>query len=133
MNNYYPQPYANTYLTNYSNNYANNSVNGINWCQGEVGAKSFPVAPGNTVPIFDSEDSCVYIKSVDVMGRPLPLKILDYHERTDAPKEVIVENNYIEKDTFNETMSSFNEKLDEVIALLMKSVKETKKEKADAK
>lgn len=129
MNNYYPQP---NYSANYSNYPTNNYANDINWCQGETGAKSYLVAPGHTVPIFDSEESCIYIKSVDVMGRPLPLKILDYNERTNAPKEVIVENNYIEKDSFNETISSFNEKLDEVIALLMKPAKETK-EKKDAK
>ena len=63
-----------------------NYTNGINWCQGDAGAKSFPVQPGTTVAIFDSEESCVYIKTVDIMGRPLPLKILDYVERTNEPK-----------------------------------------------
>lgn len=109
MYNYYPQ-------------------NDMNWCQGEVGAKSFPVAPGHTVPIFDSEDPCLYIKSVDIMGRPLPLKILDYIERDNTPK--IEAKNYVEKDTFDEAMTSLNEKFDDLMELITKP---EKKEKANAK
>ena len=105
---------------------------GMNWCQGEAGAKSFPVSPGNTVAIFDSEENTFYVKSVDVMGRPLPLKICDYVERDNAPK--LEEKKYVEKDTLDETISSFNEKLDEVIELLMKTPeKKVDKEKKDAK
>lgn len=117
----------------YNSNYFQqmpNYTNGMNWCQGEAGAKSYPVAPGSTAAIFDSEDNTFYVKSVDVMGRPLPLKICDYVERDNAPK--IEEKNYVEKDTLDETISSFNEKLDEVIALLMKPQK-VEKEKKDAK
>lgn len=100
---------------------------GIIWCQGESGAKSFPVGPGNTTPIFDSEASCFYIKSVDVMGRPLPLKVFDYKERG---TEVIEEKNYVEQADLDEAMKSLNEKLDDVLALLNKP---EKKEKKDAK
>ena len=108
-----------------------NNVSGMNWCQGEGGAKAYPVAPGNTVPIFDTEDKCVYIKSVDVMGRPLPLKILDYTERTNEPKEE-------KPNPLDEAMTSLNEKLDEVLVLLAKPEKVEKKEekketKKDAK
>ena len=100
------------------------NVSGMNWCQGEVGAKSFPVAPGNTVPIFDSEASCVYIKSVDIMGRPLPLKILDYSERTNEVKEE-------KPSALDEAMAGLNEKLDSVLLLLEKP--EKKEEKKEAK
>ena len=107
------------------------NVSGMNWCQGESGAKAYPVAPGNTVPIFDTEEKCAYIKSVDVMGRPLPLKILDYTERTNEPKEE-------KPNPLDEAMTSLNEKLDEVLALLVKPEKVEKKEekketKKDAK
>jgi len=117
-----------------------NYTNGINWCQGEAGAKSFPAQPGTTVPIFDSEESCVYIKTVDVMGRPLPLKILDYTERTNDPK--IIENkDYVEKETFNEAierldegMEDFREDFDELSDKLDKLLKSlAKEEKKNAK
>lgn len=64
------------------------SNNGLIWVQGEAGAKSYPVAPGATVMLMDSEDNRFYIKSADASGMPLPLRIFDYSERTGqaAPK-----------------------------------------------
>ncbi len=60
--------------------------NSIIWVQGESGAKSYMVAPGNTVLLMDSEGSSFYLKSTDNSGMPLPLRIFDYVERTAAPK-----------------------------------------------
>ena len=51
------------------------------WVQGETGAKSYLIAKGNTVPLWDSENQVIYIKSVDVSGIP-SMRILDYTERT---------------------------------------------------
>ena len=51
------------------------------WVQGEAGAKSYMVAPGNTVMLMDSENQVFYIKSADQSGMPLPLRIFDYCER----------------------------------------------------
>lgn len=59
--------------------------NGINWCQGEEGAKAWLVAPGTTVMLMDSDGSSFYLKSADASGMPQPLRIFDYVERT-APK-----------------------------------------------
>lgn len=53
------------------------------WVQGDAGAKSYLVAAGNTVPLWDSENPCIYIKSVDASGVP-SMRILDYTERTGA-------------------------------------------------
>lgn len=55
------------------------------WVQGETGAKSYMVASGHTVPLWDSENQTVYIKSVDGAGMP-SMRVLDYTERTAAPK-----------------------------------------------
>lgn len=60
--------------------------NGINWCQGEEGAKAWMVAPGNTVMLMDSDGSSFYLKSADASGMPQPLRIFDYKERTTATK-----------------------------------------------
>ena len=56
----------------------NNS--GILWVSGEVGAKSYLVAPGTSVLLMDSESEKFYIKSTDVSGMPQPLRTFEYHE-----------------------------------------------------
>lgn len=59
--------------------------NGLIWVQGEAGAKSYLVAPGNTVMLMDSEGERFYLKSADASGIPMPLRIFDYKERTNTP------------------------------------------------
>ncbi len=54
---------------------------GMIWVQGESAGKSYLVAPGNTVPLWDSERQTIYLKSVDASGIPT-MRILDYKERT---------------------------------------------------
>lgn len=49
----------------------------IIWVQGEAGAKSYLVAPNNTVQLWDSEAQTIYLKSADASGMP-SMKILDY-------------------------------------------------------
>ena len=44
--------------------------NGINWVSGEVGAKSYLVAPNSTVLLMDSDDAVFYLKSADIAGLP---------------------------------------------------------------
>lgn len=62
------------------------SGNGMIWVQGESAARSFMVAPGNTVMLMDSDANTFYLKSADASGVPQPLRIFDYTERTAAPK-----------------------------------------------
>ena len=59
--------------------------NGLIWVQGEAGAKSYLVAPGNTVMLMDSEGERFYLKSADASGMPMPLRIFDYKEHANAP------------------------------------------------
>ena len=59
----------------------NQSYQSIVWVQGEAGAKAYPVSPGYTVMLMDSEDNVFYIKTTDTNGIPLPLKVFDYSER----------------------------------------------------
>ena len=56
---------------------------GMIWVQGEAAGKSYLVAPGNTVPLWDSERQTIYLKSVDASGIPA-MRILDYTERTQS-------------------------------------------------
>lgn len=56
---------------------------GMIWVQGEAAGKSYLVAPGNTVPLWDSERQTIYLKSVDNAGIPT-MRILDYTERAQS-------------------------------------------------
>ena len=53
---------------------------GVIWVQGEAGAKSYLVAPNNTVALWDSEEKVIYLKSADGSGMP-SMKVLDYKIR----------------------------------------------------
>lgn len=55
---------------------------GLTWVQGIEGAKSHFVSPGQSVLLMDSESNSFFIKSADVSGMPLPLRVFDYKERT---------------------------------------------------
>lgn len=73
----------------------------IQWVQGEAGAKAYPIAPGSTVLLMDSESSVFYIKSSDATGIPQPLRTFDYTERVqETAKEA--SNDYVTREEFNE-------------------------------
>ena len=92
-----PQPYADR-LTQLQNQY-NQAVNvpqiqtvpqqqvnqGLLWVSGEVGAKSYLVAPNSTVLLMDSDTQRFYLKSADNAGMP-SLRIFEYTEVTNAPQ-----------------------------------------------
>lgn len=61
----------------------------ITWVQGEAAAKSFPVANGATVTLWDSERQTIYIKSVDITGKPDDMRIIDYVERPRTPQGAV--------------------------------------------
>lgn len=44
--------------------------NGIIWVQGEAGAKAYPVAPGCSAFLMDSENQMAYLKTSDMSGMP---------------------------------------------------------------
>ena len=54
------------------------------YVQGETAAKSWMVGAGQSVLLMDSESPVFYIKSADVSGIPLPLRVFDYTERTQS-------------------------------------------------
>ena len=63
---------------------ATQAQGGLIWVQGEAGAKSYLVAPNNTVQLWDSESQTIYLKSADASGMP-SMKVLDYTIR-ETPK-----------------------------------------------
>ena len=87
----------------------------IIWVSGEAGAKSYLVAPGNTVMLLDAENSVFYLKSADASGMPLPLRIFDYKERTTTAQqafggsvtaESVNLDNFVTREEFERRMAS---------------------------
>lgn len=62
------------------------SNNNLIWVQGESAAKAYPVAPGTSQLLMDSESECFYIKTTDASGMPLPLRTFSYKEVINTPK-----------------------------------------------
>ena len=102
-----PQPYADR-LTQLQNQYQQAfnipqmqsvpqpQVNqGLLWVSGEVGAKSYLVAPNSTVLLMDSDSSRFYLKSADNAGMP-SLRIFEYKEVTNAPTTSVNATNFDE-------------------------------------
>ena len=56
---------------------------GLIWVSGEVGAKSYLMAPSSTVMLMDSERESFYIKSTDNAGMPT-IRVFDYKERVQS-------------------------------------------------
>lgn len=88
----------------------NNSA-GIIWVQGEAGAKAYPVAPGNSVLLMDSESECFFIKSTDASGVPLPLRAFSYSEivQTQQSYKEPEHEQYVTKSEFEELKHMFEE------------------------
>lgn len=76
------------------------------WVQGEAAAKSYLVAAGNTVPLWDSENMCIYVKSVDASGVP-SMRILDYTERAKAAPTQTPTPEYVTRAEFEAFAAQF--------------------------
>ena len=94
---------------------AQNGNNGLIWVQGEAGAKSYIVAPGNTVMLMDSEGERFYLKSADASGIPMPLRVFEYKERTETPSQAFSSpvtaqsvnlDNFVTREEFEQRMAS---------------------------
>lgn len=75
--------------------------NGIIWVQGEAGAKAYPIEPGTSLMLMDSEEDVFYIKTRDPNGKPQPLQVFDYRERTSAHRVQQATQDYVPRSEFN--------------------------------
>lgn len=80
----YPQ--MGGFQQNYQQPTPQQNQGGVIWVQGEAGAKSYLVAPGCTVQLWDSEEKVIYLKSADASGMP-SMKVLDYTIRGEEEKK----------------------------------------------
>lgn len=106
--------------------------NSIIWVQGEAAAKSYPIAPNSSVPLWDSEANVIYIKSADMSGMP-SIKVLDYTMRdvTARTPEISPQSEFATKDDISvleKEISSLRSKFER-----MSGVGEKRKEKNDGK
>lgn len=87
----------------------NSGKSDIIWVQGEAGAKAYPVAAGNSVPLMDSERQVFYIKSTDSSGMPLPLRRFIYHEDV-AETPAVDTSQFITRAEFEKALSEIKPK-----------------------
>lgn len=87
--------------------------NDMLWVLNETEATSYPVAPNNSVTLWDKNQDTVYIKSVNMQGVP-SMRILDYVERTsdNVPKTPVKHEcqcgkDFVRIDVFNRLQSEF--------------------------
>ena len=83
---------------------------GLNWVQGETGAKSWFVTPGSSVLLMDSEEQRFYIKSADPTGMP-SLRTFEYTEVGAKPTPTATPSpDYVTRAEFEQFVRSMMEK-----------------------
>ena len=97
-------------------------TNDFLWVLNENEATSYPVAPNNTVTLWDKNLPTIYIKSVNAQGVP-SMRVLDFVERTATNPTPPVgtafnsPNNFVTLDSFNALkcdVEALSGKLDEL-------------------
>lgn len=107
-------------------------ANDFLWVLNENEATSYPVAPNNTVTLWDKNLPTIYIKSVNAHGVP-SMRILDFTERTAmANKTPSVPssnspNNFVTLDSFNALKGDVEDLMGKLDELNAKPVAKSKK------
>ena len=111
-------------------------TNDFLWVLNENEATSYPVAPNNTVILWDKNLPTVYIKSVNAQGVP-SMRVLDFTERTSTAEKQPVSapfgsaNNFVTLDSFNALEAKFASLEGKVEELRPKISAKAKKELED--
>ena len=85
---------------------------GLLWVSGEIGAKSYLVAPGTTVLLMDSEAQRFYLKSTDISGMP-SIRTFEYSElRPEAQKQPLnvsenLSEQFVTREEYNEMRAQY--------------------------
>ena len=105
------------------------------WVLNENEAVSFPVAPNNSVVLWDKNNPTIYVKSVNMQGVP-SMRVLDFTERTsntsnsheNAPKmhKCTCGDKFVTKEEFDALKGKFYDILSKYDKLL---IEQDKKEK----
>ena len=106
------------------------------WVLGQTEAESYPVAPNNTVTLWDKNQPTIYIKSANAQGVP-SIRVLDFTERTaNAPKTPEKHDCQCgDKFATKEQLTALEGKISEITAIVdelkTKTVKKSAKESAE--
>ena len=85
-NSFFPAGYQPAQIVYPQNQQQQTQQNGGRiYVQGEESAKSYLVAPNQSVELWDTESQTIYLKSADASGIP-SIRILDYTYRESMPK-----------------------------------------------
>lgn len=98
--------------------------NGILWVSGEVGAKSYLVAPGTSVLLMDSDDTVFYLKTADQSGMP-SLRTFKYSEITGQKHfNKTDQNNFVNREEFENFKNNILEMINKNQLLVNKDEQE---------
>lgn len=81
------------------------NVPGMIWVLGESEARSYPVAAGNTVVLWDRDTPTIFIKSADASGIP-SLRVLEWKDR-EKTNEAPQTGEYLTRKEFEEWAAKF--------------------------
>ena len=113
------------------------TANDFLWVLNENEATSYPVAPNNTVTLWDKNLPTIYIKSVNAQGVP-SMRILDFTERlsnankTQSTDAFNSPNNFVTLDSFNALEAKFSVLESKVDELRPKASAKTKKAEVES-
>ena len=89
-------------------------TNDLIFVLGQNEAESYPVAPNNTVTLWDKNNATIYIKSANAQGVP-SIRILDFVERVSNGSKTPAEHackcgdNFVTKEQFKALEGKFDE------------------------
>ena len=130
---YQPQPQIPQIPTPQAQPQQAQQSSGVNWVQGEAGARSWLTAPNTTVLLMDSEAEKFYLKSTDASGIPQPLRVFEYHETTQNGQKGGLQQHkedspvYVTKSEFE----AFRTELDGILSKKPTVISKRKEEKDD--
>lgn len=113
-------------------------TNDMLWVLGQTEAESYPVAPNNSVVLWDKNNPIIYVKSVNAQGIP-SMRTLDFTERTQNGSQTPVEHACQCGDKFatKEQLNALEGKINDILAMYeelndKQTIKTTKSAKKEA-
>ena len=113
-------------------------TNDMIWVLGQTEAESYPVAPNNSVVLWDKNNPTIYVKSVNANGVP-SMRTLDFTERTQNGSQTPVEHACQCGDKFatKEQLNALEGKINDILAMYeelkdKQTIKTTKSAKKEA-
>ena len=93
-------------------------TNDMIWVLGQTEAESYPVAPNNSVVLWDKNNPTIYVKSVNANGVP-SMRTLDFTERTQNGSQTPVEHACQCGDKFatKEQLNALEGKINDILAM----------------